>query len=156
MRASEEVEQQIIERVLEHFRNKKNKILNLSDFVYKNAPKHFDSYLMAKDIAATLKETGKFETEGEGIGEGSIYFVKPIARKKFNERHPVWFAIIMAFIGAGLALGGRLITETAQGRQQHRLDNQQDSLIQDLTDSITNLRNQIRVLERAFDTTTPH
>lgn len=125
---------------------KENSFLDLRDLCEKNCPpSHSGITTFVRDIAYKMRRIGDFEIQVKNIYDDLTFevLVWPVPHKSWTVRYPFLFAISMAFIGAGLALLGEWQISKWQGRGQHQLDSRQDTSIQILTDSITNVQKQI-------------
>jgi len=73
---------------------------------------------LAKQIAATIKERGKLEIESEGIADGTTCFVIRPEKKHWTTKHPFWFAVIMALIGAIFGAMGRWLIQKMETKNR--------------------------------------
>jgi hypothetical protein len=127
---------------------KKHSVLYMRELMNSNAVPSFVSDKLMREIAYSLVKTGEYDVQewGHPLFPYIEILVTSKAPKRFNEKHPFWFAVIMAFIGALFALGGKILSELPAKQSQHQLDQRQDSTIQALSDSLTNYQNQLNRL----------
>jgi hypothetical protein len=140
--SSQADKQEIAEKVKEYL--KKHKEVDLRIFMSNMLQWGDMNHGLVSEIANILRQTGEYEMSEGGMADITTYFIRPVKRKPFNEREPIWFAIIMAVLGAGLALGGKLLSEIPAKQSQHQLDQRQDSTLQLLADSINILETALQ------------
>jgi hypothetical protein len=92
------------------------------------------------EIANLLRQTNEYEITQEGGGLLTTYIIRPTIRKKFNERNPLLFALIVSLFGAVFALSGKWLIEIKGNREQNQQDIDQDLHLKQLSDSLNVLQ----------------
>lgn len=116
---------------------KENRAVDLRVFLFEHwANRSQLNSEFISEIANFLRRTNKYEITPENGGLLTTYIVRPAIKKKFNERHPFLFALIICLLGGAFALAGRWVTEIKGNREQNQRDVIQDTRIKQLADSL--------------------
>jgi hypothetical protein len=132
---------EIVSRVKEHLTY--TKAIDLRLFLMENWNWATVNVDLVSEIGNMIRNEGRYDLLPEGVGGAFTYIVRVTASKPFNERHPFWFAAIIAVIGAGVALLGEWLLSIKEGREQNQRDTQQEMRLHSQDSAIDILRSQL-------------
>jgi hypothetical protein len=125
---------ELVERAKDYL--KKSKSVDLRLFVNQQA-----KWELLRDpnvlnmVADKLRQSSRYKLTNGNFGE----FTFIVTKTSWAERNPHLFTLLVAFIGAALALITQWLLSQKETQEQNQRDTQQETRLNNLSDSLTNL-----------------
>ncbi|CAN5752810.1 hypothetical protein BH10BAC2_BH10BAC2_07190 [soil metagenome] len=131
-----------------HF--KYHNYINLTEYVLAWPDLEHNNNGVAKDVAKKLQESGEFTYKEEGTFPE--FWVEKTVKKPLSETRPVASQIRTGFITLVFSLIGSIIIYKMQSREKTQVDTQQNTHLNNLSDSASRFAKSIEALEDSIKT----